>query len=522
MKRLVSILIALNIILSTHAAWATPTDFSGGVNDDTSYDNYEEIVFISGEPVKFKGKVTITESTSNETKKSFSYKFELKPEDKDISGSLKRSTAYDVEYVKRTDIGQTTAKATLRSNQTEEIKLGSDTYKLQDMKFSKSDIIDNRPAADFSSGNIMVKKVYSINSTLGKVVLEGSGTSVGYQNFWGNTETQLIDYVVTYERQVPNTADGNDPNAPQYKDISWQGNYKVQVSDSTTKELSYSDNSANMSSFNGGYTRVTNREMVSKYEYDLPRMKESKYGYALSKITLAAPDSVRRNSGAAKLSKSMFPKSEALIVPKFKDTGGHWAQGYIEKLYSLDVFDDNSSFFLPEISMTRKEFIRGIIKACNIRTNTDTKRKTTVTRSKIKEESIFSDLDLKDPDYEYVKDAVQKGVIKGSASNIFSPDAALTRAQAITIMIRALGFDNKAPTPGYNTVFADDKKIPDWAKDSIYVAAEFGIIQGDEYNQVNPDKEMTRAEASAMMVRFLEFLQKDLQQDYRENLIYFN
>jgi len=33
---------------------------------------------------------------------------------------------------------------------------------------------------------------------------------------------------------------------------------------------------------------------------------------------------------------------------------------------------------------------------------------------------------------------------------------------------------------------------------------------------------MTRAEASAMLVRFLEFLERDLQRDYRENIILFN
>jgi len=33
---------------------------------------------------------------------------------------------------------------------------------------------------------------------------------------------------------------------------------------------------------------------------------------------------------------------------------------------------------------------------------------------------------------------------------------------------------------------------------------------------------MTRAESSAMLVRFLEFLEKDLQQDYRENIILYN
>ena len=38
------------------------------------------------------------------------------------------------------------------------------------------------------------------------------------------------------------------------------------------KTLQYSDNEANFSSFNGGHMRITNEEMVSSYEYNLPKI----------------------------------------------------------------------------------------------------------------------------------------------------------------------------------------------------------------------------------------------------------
>ena len=89
------------------------------------------------------------------------------------------------------------------------------------------------------------------------------------------------------------------------------------------------------------------------------------------------------------------------------------------------------------------------------------------------------------------------------------------------MLIRALGFDSMAPNPGYSTYFKDDDSIPGWAKDSIYMAAEIGIVKGDERGNINHSATMTRAEASAMLVRFLEFLESDLQNGYREELIYF-
>ncbi|MDK2933976.1 MAG: hypothetical protein PWP27_1786 [Clostridiales bacterium] len=517
MKRLITTFVVFSILVNFNIVWATPTGFSGGVNNEYEY---EEIVFITGEPIKFVGKYTITERERDDEKTITYYFRSLKPEDSTIDATLNKRITFVTTYNRRNDKGQTIADTVVNGRATETIQIGNDRYTLEDIQFSKSDVIDNRPASDFYAGNIKMRKIYSINNGQGKVTVDATGSNVGYQNFWGNTETQMLDYVITYDRQV--TVAGAEDETSQTYDLSWQGTVKVQVSDSTTKELKYSDNEANFSSFKGGYIRVTNREIVSKYHYNLPKMIEVEYGYNVAKIENGAPHKSRRTEDSIALSKKMVPKLERLIVPKFRDTGGHWAQKYIEKLYSLDVFDEDSQFFTPDAPMTRQEFTRGIIKACNIRPTLEEKKPTYRSRNQPKEESPFKDVNVEDPDYEYIKDGVDKGIIKGASKDLFKPGDPLTRAQAITILVRALGFENKAPNPGYYTSFSDDHKIPGWAKDSIYVAAEVGLINGDEYNNVNPNKPMSRAEASAMLVRFLEFLEKDLQRDYRENIIYFN
>ncbi|MBZ4645137.1 MAG: hypothetical protein PWR27_2370 [Petroclostridium sp.] len=518
MKKFIAAFIIFSCIMNFTTVFATPPGFSGGVSNEYEY---EEIVFLTGEPVKFVGKLIMTENEKDD-QKTVTYRLNLRPEDKTVSARLDRMITYVTSYTKRNDKGQTIADTSV-SRYSETLQMGADRYQLADFQFSKSDVIDNRPAANFYSGNIKGRKYYTINRDQGKVIVDISGGDVGYQNFWGNTETQMLDCVITYDRQVDaNRADENT-NGSEVENISWQGTVKIQVSDSTTKVLKYADNEANFSSFNGGYIRVTNREMVSKYDYNLPKMNEADAGYSLSKIEIAAPDKTKRNEDIIMISKSMVPKLERLVVPKFRDTAGHWAQGYIEKLYSLDVFDENSQFFTPEIPMTRQEFTKGIIKACNIRPTVEEKKKPIVRkRNQPKEESPFVDVAVEDPDYEYIKDALNKGIIKGKTKDLFRPGEPLTRAQAITILIRALGFENKAPTPGYYTSFSDDREIPNWARDSIYVAGELGLIYGDEYNNINPNKVMSRAEASAMLVRFLEFLERDLQRDYRENIIYFN
>lgn len=248
--------------------------------------------------------------------------------------------------------------------------------------------------------------------------------------------------------------------------------------------------------------------MFSHYDFDMPRMVDGQ------------PRSSRYRS-SIELEKEMSPRIERLIVPKFRDVPGHWAQDEIEKLYSLNVFEGNSSFFAPDSPMTRVDFTRAIVKGANMRVSLEEPKRTSGSRSKAAEVSPFKDVPVNSPDYSYIKDGVARGIISGISDSEFGPQLFLTRAQAITIMIRALGFESKAPTPGFSTSFADDYLIPEWAKDSIYVAREIGLVTGDNYNRINPDQVLTRAEASSMLVRFLNFLEQDLQKDYREDLVLF-
>lgn len=498
MKRIVIFFIVAGMLFIPREVQATPPDFCGGVNNEYEY---QEIVFLTGEPVKFTGTVTVKETEKNDTK-SVSYKFNLTPEDTSIKGKLTRSVKYKIEYTKRDDKGQTIGQTTLDSKPSETVTVDKDSYVLKDYQFSKSDIIDNRPASDYYNGTITGRKYYLINKNEGTATVEISGGSVGYENFWGSTETQIINNVINIDRKTTDK-DG------ETEDLSWEGTVDTQTSDSTAKTLKYAENDASYASFSGGTMRVTNQEMVSEYEYDLPEMDDG------------IPDSSDRNRDTMELNTGMVPQVERLILPKFRDIAGNWAQDDIEKLYSLDVFTGGTQFFLPEIPMTRKDFTVAVVKATNMRPST-TQVKPTRSSKKAVEVSPFADLPTTDANYADIKEAVSKGIISGVSSTQFMPDGKLTRAQAITILIKALGLENKAPTPGYATSFADDHAIPGWARDYIYAAGEIGLIKGDSYNQANPNQVMTRAEASAMLVNFLNFLQVDLQKDYRDNIMLFN
>lgn len=480
MKKTLWLIVFMSILFSTFVSYGAPIDYLGGVHNEYEY---EEIIFITGEPIKFKGTVNVRERYDEKRDTlTVTYDFRnLIPEDPSIDARInRRSITYVTEYTKDTSKGQSVGQTTVtRYNET--MNIDGDRYQLEDYQFSRSDIIDNRPASNFYTGNVKGRKYYSINNNEGQVIVDITGGHVGYENFWGSTETQKTSQIITYP-------DGR------------QGVVNTQTSDSLTKRLVYSDNEVNLITFDGGYIRTTNRDLVSKYDYKLPNGE--------GKNTI----------GSESLSKAMSPKLERLVVPKFRDVNGHWAEEYIEKLYSLNVFDNTStSFFIPEGPITREEYIKGVLRASNIEVEIPTNNRRTNRRGRGEEEvSPFADISVDDKSYPYIKAAHDLGIIKGRRVDLFRPKSALTMAEGVTMLIRALGFENRAPNPGYYTNFIDHRDIPSWAKDSVYVAKEIGILKGD---RLNPNKPLTRAEASELLVRFLEFLEKDLQKDYRENII---
>lgn len=475
MKRLLSITLLTAILFTTFTSYTAPLDYQGGVNNEY---RYEELVFISGEPVKFVGEFEVKEKIKEDDNlKTVTYDFDLVPENGQKGDKLSRKITYETVYTIDQNKGQSIGKTTV-TKYSEKISLNDVDYRLEDYQFSRSDVYDNRPASRYYTGNLRGRKYYSVDKDEGQIIVDLSGGVVGYENFWGSTETQRVNQIITYP-------DGK------------QGMVSTLTSDSFTKRLVYSDNEVNLISFNGGYVRTTNGEVVTKYDYSLPYSEGANI------------------KGKEELSMTMNPNLERLIVPKFRDVKGHWAEEYIEKLYSLDVFEDTSqTFFVPEGSISRKEYITALMKACNIDPEVPEVKKSK--RNKTVEVSPFTDVSTEDKDYYYIKKAYELGIVNGKSKKLFKPNDSLTIAEAVTMLIRALGFENMAPNPGYYTSFMDDYAIPSWAKDSAYMAKEIGIVKG---NRLNPNKPLTRAEASQFLVSFLEFLEKDLLKDYRENII---
>jgi hypothetical protein len=86
-----------------------------------------------------------------------------------------------------------------------------------------------------------------------------------------------------------------------------------------------------------------------------------------------------------------------------------------------------------------------------------------------------------------------------------------------------MGLENLAPTPAYTTGYYDDAQIPLWAKDSVYVATNYGLIKGDIIGgnrMFRPLDIVTRAEAASLLDQFRIYLNQDFRKD-RERIYQF-
>ena len=112
-------------------------------------------------------------------------------------------------------------------------------------------------------------------------------------------------------------------------------------------------------------------------------------------------------------------------------------------------------------------------------------------------ENPFTDVN----DDSYYKDAViwavENGITKGISGTMFSPDAACTRAQAVTFLWRAAG----SPSPKSGAMPFGDVAADAYYHDAVLWAVENGITKGTSDTTFSPDSKCTRAQIITFLWR---------------------
>ena len=121
--------------------------------------------------------------------------------------------------------------------------------------------------------------------------------------------------------------------------------------------------------------------------------------------------------------------------------------------------------------------------------------------------SSFSDVKTDAFYMGYIEWGVKNNILEGIGGGKFDPDGLLTREQMAVMMDRyatAMGF--KLPEVHTQNTFADNDKIGTWASPSVKRIQIAGILQGKNNNFYAPQGTATRAEVSAVLRRFVELM----------------
>lgn len=92
----------------------------------------------------------------------------------------------------------------------------------------------------------------------------------------------------------------------------------------------------------------------------------------------------------------------------------------------------------------------------------------------------------------------QLGIINGYGDGTFRPDAPVSRAEMVTLLMRMLNSNITANPEAYPDIKGN------WAEGNIAKAKSLGIVQGADNSTFNPNSNVTRGEAAIMLVRALK------------------
>ena len=112
--------------------------------------------------------------------------------------------------------------------------------------------------------------------------------------------------------------------------------------------------------------------------------------------------------------------------------------------------------------------------------------------------NLFADVPVEDEYFEAIYTLQQRGILQGVGNDNFAPDGNVLRSEAVKIILLAAG--EKPRTKAVNKSFPD-VETDAWYAPVVQKAAELKVVQGDAIGNFVPTRNVTRAEALAMLFR---------------------
>lgn len=449
-------------------------------NAQTNY-SYKEVVLVDGTVKLAEGTMTIKDGTPTKWADSGSYTiaYTITP-DANSEVQLSRQITLNVKY-KKVD-NQITKDCTI-NKWTETITIGTTVYTLNEAKSTLNlpTIEWIAPAITYHKVVISNELVYDSDST--RTIVTHTGQSFGYNTHYSSVETCNID------AKVESYGLSEGVVSPK---ASWSLIVNLEPSVTMNKTLTYDSNTPYAISFDGNYLELIKNS--GGLYYTIVKDKEN--------------STLKKSELKGEYSLPTFNQTEILIAPKNIDMwNGNFAEDDIRKLFSMEVLEGDTKYYVPNQGITRSQFIRLMVKALGYDPYEGKS-----------EMAIYEDVPSSHVNYAYVVKAYEIGLIKGVGNGHFNPDEIINRQEAFVIYTRALALSNKAAYKTTVTPFVDNDQIADWAKRDIVALYNLGLVKGDS-GYVKPTAKLSKAEGAALVNRMIDYLREGIEPEYVENLI---
>ncbi|PKM51016.1 MAG: hypothetical protein CVV02_08770 [Firmicutes bacterium HGW-Firmicutes-7] len=175
------------------------------------------------------------------------------------------------------------------------------------------------------------------------------------------------------------------------------------------------------------------------------------------------------------------------------DIREHWAGNEIIDLMMKGImFNKIDHQFFPDDAITRGEFITSLSKSLKLRKTED----------QIK---VFKDLNEEHQFYDYINIAASNGLVKGYPDGSIHVDNSIKR-QDVALIISKVYEDKgiEIETTRVNESFVDYINIDNYAVNAMNWCINNGIINGNNDKKLEPDGNLTRAEAAILISRIID------------------
>jgi len=184
----------------------------------------------------------------------------------------------------------------------------------------------------------------------------------------------------------------------------------------------------------------------------------------------------------------------------FTDITNHWAKNSIETLANKGIINGyRDGTFKPDATLTRAEFATMLIKAFPQLLD-------------IREPLQFQDVPSNFWAYSVIQKTYSTGFMSGYEDKSFKPQQNTPRVQALVSLVKGLNYEpSQSIIKTLNQSLNDAKDIPNYAKNAMAAAIEFGLVVNyPEVKLLNPNKPATRAEVAVFFCQALRQVDEPL------------